>query len=131
MKLFLALLVASAVASILTQEDVDFINNYPGGTWKASLDHRVAQMNKEEVQRILGVDTSIKYTLPERTFSVYTAPDSFDARTYWPNCSSIQQIRDQSDCGSCWAFGAVESMSDRNCINWGYVLLLMSFFLFV
>lgn len=44
-------------------------------------------------------------------------PDTFDARTAWPNCESIKEIRDQSDCGSCWAFGAVEAMSDRICIH--------------
>ncbi|KAK6755388.1 hypothetical protein RB195_014013 [Necator americanus] len=43
-------------------------------------------------------------------------PDSFDARVQWPQCSSISNIRDQSDCGSCWAFGAAEAMSDRICI---------------
>ncbi|WKY10595.1 hypothetical protein Q1695_002728 [Nippostrongylus brasiliensis] len=43
-------------------------------------------------------------------------PDSFDARTQWPACQSISTIRDQSDCGSCWAFGASEAMSDRICI---------------
>jgi cathepsin B len=43
-------------------------------------------------------------------------PDEFDARKQWPNCPTISEIRDQSNCGSCWAFGAVEAMSDRICI---------------
>jgi cathepsin B len=42
-------------------------------------------------------------------------PDTFDSRTQWPNCWTIKQIRDQSACGSCWAFGAVEAISDRYC----------------
>ncbi|CAC5377636.1 CTSB [Mytilus coruscus] len=44
-------------------------------------------------------------------------PDTFDARTQWPNCPTIKEVRDQGDCGSCWAFGAVEAMSDRICIK--------------
>lgn len=43
-------------------------------------------------------------------------PDTFDARTNWPKCDSIKEVRDQSNCGSCWAFGAVNAMSDRWCI---------------
>lgn len=44
-------------------------------------------------------------------------PQTFDARQQWPNCPTIKQIRDQGSCGSCWAFGAVEAMSDRLCIH--------------
>ncbi|KAJ1367913.1 hypothetical protein KIN20_028941 [Parelaphostrongylus tenuis] len=43
-------------------------------------------------------------------------PDSFDARVQWPHCPSISYIRDQSQCGSCWAFASAEAMSDRVCI---------------
>jgi cathepsin B len=44
-------------------------------------------------------------------------PEEFDSRTQWPECPTIQEIRDQGSCGSCWAFGAVEAMSDRVCIH--------------
>jgi cathepsin B len=46
-------------------------------------------------------------------------PDNFDPREEYPNCESIKEIRDQANCGSCWAFGAVEAMSDRICIHSG------------
>ena len=46
-------------------------------------------------------------------------PESFDPRVEYPNCESIKEIRDQANCGSCWAFGAVEAMSDRICIKSG------------
>ncbi|PIC25502.1 hypothetical protein B9Z55_018408 [Caenorhabditis nigoni] len=43
-------------------------------------------------------------------------PDTFDARKKWKNCTSIKMIRNQANCGSCWAFGAAEVISDRICI---------------
>nr|CAA93278.1 cysteine proteinase [Haemonchus contortus] len=43
-------------------------------------------------------------------------PESFDARTKWPKCSSLKHIRDQANCGSCWAVSTASALSDRICI---------------
>jgi cathepsin B len=41
-------------------------------------------------------------------------PETFDSKVKWENC--IHPIRDQQNCGSCWAFAASEVLSDRLCI---------------
>jgi len=44
-------------------------------------------------------------------------PDDFDSETNWPHCAKILgDIRDQSNCGCCWAFAGAEAASDRMCI---------------
>ena len=44
-------------------------------------------------------------------------PDNFDSATAFPKCATmINDIRDQSNCGCCWAFGGAEAASDRMCI---------------
>lgn len=59
--------------------------------------------------------------LPKSTLSVRDdLPSHFDAREQWPQCASvIGRIRDQSDCGACWAFGTTEAFNDRYCIATG------------
>ena len=44
-------------------------------------------------------------------------PKEFDSAKQWPECPSLKEIRDQSTCGSCWAFGAAEAATDRLCIH--------------
>ncbi|XP_037938586.1 cathepsin B [Teleopsis dalmanni] len=79
------------------------------------------------IHRLMGVHPDAhKFALPDKKHvmeELYAAsgeddvPTDFDARKAWPNCPTISEIRDQGSCGSCWAFGAVEAMSDRVCIH--------------
>ncbi|CAJ0929411.1 unnamed protein product, partial [Mesorhabditis belari] len=55
-----------------------------------------------------------------------SAPKFFDARERWPKCPSIGTIRDQSNCGSCWAVSTASMASDRMCINAPHYSLMLS-----
>jgi len=47
----------------------------------------------------------------------FAPPTDFDSETNWPACAKvIGDIRDQSNCGCCWAFGGASAASDRLCI---------------
>ena len=83
-------------------------------TWKATT-------YKKDYTPLLGAFLDGGESLPEKKMRKknYKLPESFDPRDEYPKCESLKEIRDQANCGSCWAFGAVEAMSDRICIQSG------------
>eukprot|EP00766_Chilomastix_caulleryi_P000511 gnl/Chilomastix_caulleri/150.p1 GENE.gnl/Chilomastix_caulleri/150~~gnl/Chilomastix_caulleri/150.p1 ORF type:complete len:323 (+),score=125.56 gnl/Chilomastix_caulleri/150:93-1061(+) len=75
------------------------------------------RFTREEFLERLGTNEKASNRLPVKTYSAElkaTIPTSFDSRTKWPVC--FPPVRDQAQCGSCWAHGAVESLSWRQCI---------------
>jgi len=90
--------------------------------WKADESSQFLGITHEDAQNMLGaiVDEHFVVHTPFKTYyDEIVAPDSFDSRTQWPKCTSISTIRDQSNCGSCWAFGTTEAFNDRVCISSG------------
>jgi cathepsin B len=122
----------AAVASIVGSEamtayplhEVAHAVNRANTTWRAGINARWVGKDMNYIKRQMGtiLPTPIERKLAVKTIldedlDVEAIPDSFDARTAWPSCPSISEIRDQSNCGSCWAFGAVEAATDRICIS--------------
>ncbi|XP_066251910.1 cathepsin B-like [Euwallacea similis] len=103
----------------LSEEYIAQINN-KATTWKAGKNFEVHDW--ERVKKIANgvlpskrLHTNIDSENPHDESE--DVPEEFDAREQWSKCDSLKQIRDQSSCGSCWAFAAVEAMSDRLCIH--------------
>lgn len=125
----IAVLVGSALAATHPFATVDMVNkiNNAQKTWKASLKTPTAQMTEEHFRSLLGVrNVNLPSPFPVKHFTseqIANAPDTYDPRDHY-ECASMRQIRDQSKCGSCWAFGAVSSMSDRECIVHGEDIIL-------
>jgi len=95
-------------------------------TWTATVypRHKLLQ-SAEEAKAFLGSYKKTeaakqRYADKAKTYEgQYTAPASFNSRTQWPNCTSLFETRDQSNCGSCWAVSSGSAMSDRLCIESG------------
>lgn len=99
----------------LSDELVNFINKQ-NTTWQAG--HNFFNVEVSYLKKLCGTFLGGP-KLPRRVEFAddIKLPESFDAREQWPNCPTIKEIRDQGSCGSCWAFGAVEAISDRICIH--------------
>lgn len=124
----LSLLLLSVSAHLtwkqLAQPIIQEINSNPQRTWVAGENSYFENRSMDEIRGLMGaLETPEWLRLPESDLTPSNAlPESFDARVEWPNCKSLFEIRDQSTCGSCWAFGAVEAISDRICISSGQKL---------
>jgi len=94
--------------------------NSEAASWEAGFSSRFEGRTLGHAKRLLGwkPNPNNKDKNQNKVNKVMTGlPTNYDASTQYPQCQTIGTIYDQAECGSCWAFGCVESASDRMCIQ--------------
>jgi len=75
-------------------------------------------VNGDQKQTVADALASGEIEHANSTLNDADIPESFDSESNWPDCAKIiGDIRDQSNCGCCWAFAGAEAASDRMCIS--------------
>lgn len=122
---FIALCSVSVLSksSFINEDIVDKINSIQT-SWTAHESPRFYNYQIQDVKNLCGVDiNTVSHLSPLIDFDYYyystDIPNHFDAREEWPECPNIGNIRDQANCGSCWAFASTEAFNDRLCISTG------------
>ncbi|KAI5641087.1 papain family cysteine protease domain-containing protein [Phthorimaea operculella] len=114
--------VASGLPNPLSDEFIDLING-SNSTWRAGRNFP-DDIPPSHVKRLMGIKMSENHrrsfwNLPVQYHPadlIESLPENFDSRNKWPYCSSLNEIRNQGGCGSCWAVSAASAMTDRVCI---------------
>lgn len=114
---------------------IDHINSIPDNTWQADLVFNPEMTVQSFIKSRLGLKDSGEIEIPEEETNLYRPsvgddidernadvknedlPASYDARQKYPKCTTISSIKEQANCGSCWAVAAASTLSDRFCIQ--------------
>jgi cathepsin B len=100
-------------AEALLSEDLVRTVNTSGALWRAKFHAQFTHMTENDAVRRLGASPQTA-KLPVISHFNASIPDEWDAGNAFPGC--LGAIRDQDQCGSCWAFSSAEAASDRLCI---------------
>lgn len=95
--------------------------------------NQFADRSEEELKELYGrhtkkdnnIDTRRQFHKNSHLFNANTRPEHFD----WRANGAVNKVKDQSVCGSCWAFGTVGTLEGQYFLKYGEVDCLYSVFI--
>jgi len=93
--------------------------NTKQSSWTAGINEFFTNWTVQDAKKLMGYKPRAdrKITIKSYDLENVKLPTQFNSANQWPTCKTIGTIYNQAECGSCWAFGCVEAVSDRFCIH--------------
>lgn len=103
-----------------THEEIERYNARLGRT--ATLGHnKFSDYTDEEYRSMLNYQPRPEQSKAQVTYlDASNSPDSVD----WVAAGAVNEVQDQANCGSCWAFSAIASMEGQHFVQTGELLKL-------
>jgi len=103
------------------RQNMDFVSNF-NGSHKVAL-NKFADLTNAEFQRIyLGLKPKAQETSVQP--QTLTTPTALPASWNWQTKGAVSHVKNQGQCGSCWAFSASEAIEGCHFITTGTLVTL-------
>jgi len=102
----------------VVEDDKIIVHNSQNYMYKQGFVEMFKDWSWGDVKEITRNSLSNRQNIPlcsSRSDANLIVPESFDARTKWPEC--VSEVRSQKNCSSSYAIAALSTLSDRICIS--------------